>query len=697
MRLLLLLALATALGAQPLPITGSPADRLPDFDRALEELMLRLQTEGATVAVVKDHRLVYARGMGYADRASGRVMEAESLGRIASISKALTLLALHQLALHGRVDLQERVYERLLKGYLPANANARFRDIRLGHLAAHTSGLSGDARCSAQQAAVLVQGAEPASADDMARAVPLMVPFRRNPGVAYEYNNAGYLLLGRAMEQAGNEALEAFVRRMVFAPLGLHRPRMARTRAEDFSTRETLYADNNGQRMVSSVFPTATRPVPLTEGMCLLEAQEALGGWTASAIDLALLYARRNGVRATQFGDEFALQEASDYAFYGLFPEGTASVVRRLEDGTAFAAIFNSGRPAAAANGMNEAIDNTLRALMRETKEWPTADEGEAYREKWRVAFPARLASVPAAMVMREGGAAPESFVLDLQGPEGMPFRVSTHALWLRPSMTSGVLPVKLRVEINANGLRAGTWRDQLLIEHATEFSDPLSVPVQLTVQAAEARVPALRILPPLLPYRETPGAMWLALTATGGTAPLRWTLASGSLPPGAAMDENGKLSGTITENGLFEWVVRVEDANGWRFERGMHLAVGVPGFPTIRVRRTYATAAAANQCAAPREQETFAAGAARVGVFVDFEGSLAIGDRAQVQWLRPDGSTAHTEEEVFRQGYASLWGPGCFYLDLPAAQRTPAAAGQWKMLLRWNGAPAGEASFRIE
>jgi len=61
------------------------------------------------------------------------------------------------------------------------------------------------------------------------------------------------------------------------------------------------------------------------------------------------------------------------------------------------------------------------------------------------------------------------------------------------------------------------------------------------------------------VPYQTT------TFSATGGTAPYTWTLAPGSssLPPGLTLSSGGTISGVPTQDGTFDFVVRLADASG--------------------------------------------------------------------------------------------------------------------------------------
>ncbi len=81
------------------------------------------------------------------------------------------------------------------------------------------------------------------------------------------------------------------------------------------------------------------------------------------------------------------------------------------------------------------------------------------------------------------------------------------------------------------------------------------SSPVQITTQS-------------LPPY--TAGASYAqTLMATGGSPPFTWSIASGSLPPGLALDPAGAINGTATTAGSYSFSVRVMDRTGASATRG--------------------------------------------------------------------------------------------------------------------------------
>ena len=92
--------LALAATAQGCVSTRKSSKKHParrSFDREMESFMEARKVPGGALAVVKDRRLVYARGYGWADREAKIPVKPDSLFRIASVSKPITAVAVMKL------------------------------------------------------------------------------------------------------------------------------------------------------------------------------------------------------------------------------------------------------------------------------------------------------------------------------------------------------------------------------------------------------------------------------------------------------------------------------------------------------------------------------------------------------------------------------------------------------------------------
>src|SRR5215467_4554168 len=84
----------------------SPSDMEAFFDGAVPYLLAREDIAGAVVSVIKDSKVVFAKGYGYADvKARVPVSPTSTLFRVGSVSKTFTWTAVMQLVEQGKLDL----------------------------------------------------------------------------------------------------------------------------------------------------------------------------------------------------------------------------------------------------------------------------------------------------------------------------------------------------------------------------------------------------------------------------------------------------------------------------------------------------------------------------------------------------------------------------------------------------------------
>ncbi|MGE0884030.1 MAG: FG-GAP-like repeat-containing protein [Blastocatellales bacterium] len=80
------------------------------------------------------------------------------------------------------------------------------------------------------------------------------------------------------------------------------------------------------------------------------------------------------------------------------------------------------------------------------------------------------------------------------------------------------------------------------------------------------------------------------SLTASGGTPPYTWGIASGSLPSGLNLNSSGSISGTTYSSGSFGFTIRVTDAAGQSATKALSIFVNAsaspPPSPSGRTRR---------------------------------------------------------------------------------------------------------------
>lgn len=374
------------------------------FDREMEEFMKARAIPGGSLAVVKDRRLVYARGYGLADREKNWPVRADSLFRIASISKPFTAVAVMKLIEEGKLTLDQRAFdigriEPLQKG------DERLAAITIRQLLHHTGGWNRDKRYDpmfrSRKIAMATGTPSPAQPEAIIRFM-LGEPLDFDPGTQYVYSNFGYCLLGRVIEKVSGRKYEDYVRESILAPLGIHRMRIGASLDGRQAPGEVRYY-TAGDGAGESVFDDGVK-VPFPYGAFCLEAMEAHGGWIASAVDLARFAAalddaaqcpvlkkeslpilseppsapvsrKKDGSLADSFyGCGWMVRPVgsegrANYWHDGSLP-GTATLLVRRWDGLSWAALFNQrSEDPKLPDG---AIDRALHRAAEATGEWPS-------------------------------------------------------------------------------------------------------------------------------------------------------------------------------------------------------------------------------------------------------------------------------------------------------------------------------------
>jgi CubicO group peptidase (beta-lactamase class C family) len=282
---------------QEMPITGAAVPGLEPFDQSVRALMQQYGLPGGAVAVVRDGKLIYARGFGYADVEKKTLVAPDALFRIASVSKAITSAAIMKLVEEGKLTLDDRVAPFIahLAPAPGATVDPRWEQITIRHLLDHTGGWDRDKPNGGFDpmfrpaiAAAAVGAPAPASGETVIRYMKGM-PLDFNPGEKFAYSNFGYDILGRVIERLSGMPYEEYVRARVLMPVGATRTRQGRSRLVDALPGEVKYYVSGSTAvnwpLVSSVFP-GEGTMPLNYGGYYLEAMDSHGAWVSSTVDL---------------------------------------------------------------------------------------------------------------------------------------------------------------------------------------------------------------------------------------------------------------------------------------------------------------------------------------------------------------------------------------------------------------------------
>ncbi|HYP79690.1 MAG TPA: serine hydrolase domain-containing protein [Steroidobacteraceae bacterium] len=212
----LLLLAGSAAAAQP----GGAA-----LDQYLESRLRETQIPGMVAMVVDRNGPRYTGAFGRQNVGANLPMHADTIFRIASMTKPVTSLAVMMLVEEGKVKLDDPIEK-----YLPEYANPRVidtlypldhsyttrpavRSISIRHLLTHTSGLGyGFASLTLTQ----LQGEGPD-----ARPLPSPLPLLHDPGALWSYGESTRVL-GLLVEKLAGQPLDVFMQQRIFQPLGMN-------------------------------------------------------------------------------------------------------------------------------------------------------------------------------------------------------------------------------------------------------------------------------------------------------------------------------------------------------------------------------------------------------------------------------------------------------------------------------------------
>ena len=188
---------------------------LPVIDSMYRNYAEKNHFPGIAFAVVVDGQLIYAGNHGYTDIDKKIPVTSQSLFRIASMSKSFTAMAILKLRDAGKLQLDDPAYM-----YIPELKNVKYPTadappITVRHLLTHSGGFPEDNPWGDRQLAD--------SDKDLMEFLAKQVSFSNSPGVAFEYSNLGFALLGKIITNVSGQRFQDYIREQIWKPLGMEK------------------------------------------------------------------------------------------------------------------------------------------------------------------------------------------------------------------------------------------------------------------------------------------------------------------------------------------------------------------------------------------------------------------------------------------------------------------------------------------
>ncbi len=206
MRRAVLVALVCLLGAAPASLTPAQIAAINAIGR---RSVSGRAAPGMTIAIVRNGQILYAKGYGYMNVDDGVPARSDTRYPIGSNSKQFTATAILMLQDEGKLNVNDR-----LSKYLPQIPHSN--QVTLRNLLTHSAGYAEYTEIGTFDEI----GNRPTTLAGMVNTVDHR-PLAFTPGTKREYSNTGYALLAMVIEKVSGMSYGDFLRRRIFAPLGM--------------------------------------------------------------------------------------------------------------------------------------------------------------------------------------------------------------------------------------------------------------------------------------------------------------------------------------------------------------------------------------------------------------------------------------------------------------------------------------------
>lgn len=186
----------------------------PVIEKLYQDYAQKQHFPGMAYGLVVDGKLLKAGATGYTDLAQKTPATPASLFRIASMTKSLTAMAILKLRDEGKLRLDDPAEQ-----YVPQLKKLRYLTtdsprITVRNLLTHSAGFPEDNPYGDRQLGD--------SEAELTRFLDGGVSLSNVPGVAYEYSNLGFVLLGRILTNVTGKPYQQYITESILKPLGMN-------------------------------------------------------------------------------------------------------------------------------------------------------------------------------------------------------------------------------------------------------------------------------------------------------------------------------------------------------------------------------------------------------------------------------------------------------------------------------------------
>ena len=260
----------------------------------IEERMKATDTKGLSVAVIRNYKVEWTEGYGWADVEEKRMVNTETRFQAASISKSLNSMGLLKLVQMGKLDPEADINNYLNTWKFPYDSISKNKKISIYNLLSHTAGLDihgfpgykrKDSLPAVQQ---ILDGKRPANT----KAVRSLF----EPGTKFKYSGGGTTITQLILTEVTGSNYADWMQKNVLQPLGMTNSSYQQPPTETSNLATGYYGSGNPVTGKYHVYPEQaaaglwTTPTDLAK--YIIECQLALEGRSQKVLSPAMMKKR---------------------------------------------------------------------------------------------------------------------------------------------------------------------------------------------------------------------------------------------------------------------------------------------------------------------------------------------------------------------------------------------------------------------
>ncbi|MFA6770142.1 MAG: serine hydrolase domain-containing protein [Bacteroidales bacterium] len=364
------------------------------LDSQIDNFMKKWEINGASLAIMKDEKLIYAKGYGWANLEENIETEVRHIFRIASLSKLITAVAIMKLYQEGKLSLEDNIFGsdgHLNYLNLSQLRDKRVKEITIEHLLRHKGGFStraGDPMFSLATISKRLKLNRAVTEQELIEYV-LTQRLGFTPGTGTRYSNLGYFILSKVIEAVTGQRYDSYIQDSILKPNGIYDMHLARNFYKDKYPNEVKYYEPSNEEPISA-FDGRDTLLPRCYGGNNIEMLLGAGAWVASPVEMLKfisLIDGRDGIKDILSKESVNLMTFSTPATLPIgwakcYPSGnwtrtgtlsgSSALIKYNSNGYSWVFITNTSSWKGSTFPKN--IDGFFRGAMQRVSEWPERD-----------------------------------------------------------------------------------------------------------------------------------------------------------------------------------------------------------------------------------------------------------------------------------------------------------------------------------